>query len=155
MTFRIRGLDPAPFQGLYGLDDAALAARGVVRMRVDAPVSAPCRVGLDDAEPGEHVLLMAYEHQGAATPFHACGPIFVREGASAAWTGEDEIPPALRIRTLSARAYDQGGMMIEGELVEGAAAGELLARWFERPEIEEAHLHYARRGCFAARARRG
>ena len=27
MIFRITGLDPAPFRPLYGLDDAALAAR--------------------------------------------------------------------------------------------------------------------------------
>jgi hypothetical protein len=32
MSFRIRGLDPAPFLPLYGLDDAALAALGVARV---------------------------------------------------------------------------------------------------------------------------
>ena len=33
--FVISGLDPAPFTGLYGLSDTALAERGVVRMAVE------------------------------------------------------------------------------------------------------------------------
>ena len=41
-------------------------------------------------------------------------------------------------------------MMLEGELVDGEQAATLIERWFARPEIETIHLHYARRGCFAA-----
>lgn len=152
MSFRITGLDPAPFHHLFDLDDAALAARQVVRVVADAPHASPCRVTLDDAEPGEELLLLNFEHQPTDSPFRATGPIFVRREATRALDAVDEIPPALKRRTLSARGYDAEGMMLEGELVDGPAAGDLLERWFENPAIETVHLHYAKRGCFAAAA---
>lgn len=154
MTFRIRGLDPEPFTSLFSLDDEALAERAMRRLVVDEPVSAPCRVTLEDAAPGETVILLEHQHQPARTPFRASGPIFVRETASRAFDEPGRVPEALRVRTLSARAYDAEAMMIEGELVEGEALAALLERWLARPEIEVVHLHYARRGCFAAVAER-
>jgi hypothetical protein len=149
MSFRIRGLSPEPFAPLFALSDDELAARGVRRVTADEPNAAPCRVSLADAAPGEQLLLLSWEHQDAATPFRQAGPIFVREGAGKAFDAVDEIPPAFAIRTLSARAYDCEGMMIEGELVEGADAAGLLDAWLARPEVDVVHLHYARRGCFA------
>ena len=44
--------------------------------------------------------------------------------------------------------------MRDGELVEGMQVATLVERWFADPEIELIHLHYARRGCFAAAATR-
>jgi uncharacterized protein DUF1203 len=153
MSFRIAGLDPAPFQSLFALDDEALRQRGAARVTVEAPDSSPCRISLDDAEPGEELMLLSYEHQPVDGPFRSSGPIFVRKAVDR-FDRVDEIPPALARRTLSARAYDAAGMMQEGDLVEGAAAAELLRRWFDNPQIETIHLHYARRGCFAAAATR-
>ena len=39
MTYRIRGLDPAPFQPLFEMPDEELEKRGVVRMTVTAKPS--------------------------------------------------------------------------------------------------------------------
>ena len=154
MSFRICGLSPEPFIDLMGLDDQALAARGAARVVADEPHSAPCRVSLQDAEPGESLLLLSFEHQPATSPFRAAGPIFVREAALQSFDCVDEVPAAIQRRTISARAYDRDAMMLEGDLVEGTDLAPLLERWFERPEIDVVHLHYARRGCFAARAER-
>ena len=154
MSFRIRGLEPQPFAGLMGLDDAALAARGVRRVIADEPHSAPCRVSLEDAAPGESLLLLSYDHMPADSPFKASGPIFVREAATETFDQIGEVPAAIQRRTISARAYDREAMMLEGELVEGPKVAQLLERWLARPEIEVVHLHYARRGCFAAVAER-
>jgi len=154
MTFRIRGLSPEPFAHLFDLSDETLAERGIVRMTADAPQSAPCRVTLEDAEPGESLLLLSYEHQPAAGPFHQSGPIFVREGAARAFDEVGRVPPAFAVRTLSARAYDSQGMMLDGELVAGAELEPLLEGWLARPEVDIVHLHYARRGCFAGVAQR-
>jgi hypothetical protein len=151
MTFRILGLDPAPFRPLFDLDDEALLARGVHRLVAEAPHSAPCRVTLDDAEPGERLLLFSYQHQPAVSPFRASGPIFVREAASRPFDARGRIAPALERRTLSARAYDAEAMMVKGDVVAGADAGDLLERWFADSAVSEIHLHYAARGCFAAR----
>lgn len=152
MTFRILGLDPEPFAPLFELDDEALLARGVHRFLADEPHSAPCRITLDDAEPGERLLLLNYQHQPAASPFRASGPIFVREAARRAFDEPGRMPPALERRTLSVRAYDAQAMMVKGQVVAGAEAGELLRTWLQDSEVTEAHLHYAARGCFAARA---
>ena len=154
MSFRIRGLAPEPFASLFALDDEVLAARGIQRFTVDQPHAAPCRISLTDAEPGEELLLLAYAHQPATSPFQASGPIFVRSGVERPFDAVDLIPDAIARRTISVRAYDADAMMIEGELVQGADLPPLLEQWLARPEVDVVHLHYARRGCYAALAER-
>ncbi len=152
MSFRILGLSPEPFAPLFGLADAALLAQGVHRFVADEPHSTPCRITLEDAEPGERLLLLNHEHQPAASPFRASGPIFVRELAAVRFDTADVVPPALGRRTLSARAYDASGMMVKGELTPGMDLAGLLDNWLGDEAVQEVHLHYAARGCYAARA---
>ncbi|WP_395645986.1 DUF1203 domain-containing protein [Terricaulis sp.] len=149
MTFRITGLDPAPFRQLHALSDAALAARNVRRVRVEEKPGAPCRISLADAEIGEHVLLLNHEHLPAETPYRQQGPIFVRE-TDHRFDARDAMPPALAIRLLSLRGFDDEAMMIEADVVEGADAPALIERFFENTSVAYIHAHYARRGCFAA-----
>ncbi len=61
------------------------------------------------------------------------------------------MPPALRRRLLSLRAFDADGMMIAADIVEGAQAQGLIERMFEDPRIAYLHAHYAKWGCYAAR----
>lgn len=149
MTFRISGLDPAPFRHLHALSDADLSAQNIRRVRVEEKPGAPCRISLTDAEIGEHVLLLNHEHQPARTPYRQQGPIFVRETESR-FDARGVVPPALAIRLLSLRAFDAEGMMVDAEVVEGADARPLIARFFENQCVAYIHAHYARRGCFAA-----
>ena len=53
------------------------------------------------------------------------------------------------------RAYDDAGMMIDAEIVEGADAVPLIERFLSDPRAAYLHAHNARRGCFAARIDRG
>jgi hypothetical protein len=154
MPFRIRGLSPEPFAPLFALSDGELAERNIQRVIADEPHAAPCRVSLVDAEPGERLLLLSYEHVAGRSPFRASGPIFVREAAREAFDVTGETPAAIATRTISARAYDAQAMMIDGDLVQGADLAPLLEGWFARPEVDVVHLHYARRGCYAALAQR-
>lgn len=78
MTYRITGLDPAPFQPLFALSDEELASRDVVRMTVTEKPSFPCRVTLEDREIGEQVLLLNHVSQSGG-PYHASHAIFVSE----------------------------------------------------------------------------
>jgi hypothetical protein len=153
--FVIHGLDPAPFTGLYGLSDAALAERGVVRMAVDGKPGFPCRVTLEDAEVGESMLLLNHEHLPVESPYRQRHAIFVRDGATEAARFENEVPEQLAIRTLSLRAYDAEGMMTDAGLVEGSDLVSLIDRFFADPSVAYLHAHNARRGCFAARIDRG
>ncbi len=149
MSFRIAGLDPDPYLALFGLSDAALAARGVERVRVEAKPGAPCRISLDDAEIGEHVLLLSYQHQPADTPYRQQGPIFVRNTRER-FESVGVVPPAMARRPLSLRGFDTSHRMIEAELCDGADAAELIKTFFAHTAVSTIHAHYARRGCFAA-----
>jgi hypothetical protein len=149
MTYRIIGLEPAPFRDLHFLSDDALAGKGVRRVRIESRHAAPCRISLDDAEIGEAILLLNYDHLPANTPYRQQGPIFVRE-SEARFDRRESIPPALARRTLSLRGFDSGDMMIEADLVEGAEASALITRFFANPNVAYIHAHYARRGCYAA-----
>lgn len=150
MGFRITGLDPAQFQALHALSDEALAGRGVQRLRIEQSGAAPCRVSLEDAAAGEHVLLLSYAHQTADTPYKQQGPIFVR-AAAARYIGENETPPTFQRRTLSLRGFDADGAMLDADLCEGPESPALIDRLFANPDIAYIHAHYARRGCYAAR----
>jgi hypothetical protein len=154
MSFRITGLDPAPFRPLYGVSETALAARGVIRAVADAKPGYPDRVTLTDAEPGETVLLLNYTHQGADTPYRASHAIFVREGARDAFDAVDIVPKALRIRPLSLRAFDTWRLMVDADLVEGEALEGAIETLLANPEVRYVQAHYARRGCYAARITR-
>ena len=153
MSFRIRGLDPAQFRPFFALDNDALVARHMRSLVIDAPHSAPCRVTLRDVAPGERVLLLHYVHQSADTPYRTGGPIFVSEHGVEHFDGIDVLPPVFTGRTLSVRAYDKEGMMIDADSVESDPSG-LFSRYFSDPATDYVHVHFARRGCFACRVDR-
>jgi len=152
--FVIAGIDPAPFLPLYGLDDAALAERGVIRMRSDAEIGFPCRITLEDVPPGSDVLLVNYEHQPADTPYRSRHAIFVKEGADNAARYENAVPMQLAVRLLSVRAFDAGNMMTDADVVDGTELEPLIARMFADQTVDYIHVHNAKRGCFAARVDR-
>ncbi len=147
MSFRIRGLSPAQFAPLFALDDTALAERSMRRVAVDAPHSAPCRVTLEDAAPGERLLLLPFAHHVAHSPYRASGPIFVREGG-APFDRIDELPPVFGGRILSVRAYDADGLMTDADIVDSDPRG-LFETFLADPAVDFLHVHYARRGCYS------
>lgn len=151
MHFRIRGLSPLPFQHLYGLSEAELKQRGVLRQMVDAKPGFPDRITMEDAEPGQTVLLLNHVCQSADTPYRAAHAIFIREGAMRTYDAVDQVPASMRIRLLSLRAYDEHGMMLDADVVEGAAIETVIARLFEDATVSYIHVHNARRGCYAGR----
>jgi hypothetical protein len=152
MSYAITGLGREEFEPLFALSEAALAERGVLRRQVDAKPGFPCRITLEDAEPGETVLLLNYEHQPADTPFRARHAIFVREGEHATRRAVDEVPPSLRARAhISLRAFDEAGMIVTAEVAPGADLDPAIARMLDRPDVAYIHAHYAGMGCYAAR----
>ena len=154
MPFRFKGLPVESFQSYFAMNDTELAAHDVKRMVADAKAGFPCRITLDEAELGERVLLLSFPHQPAHSPYKASGPIFVRERARDRFDGTD-IPPVLRGRFLSLRAYDKAGMMVDADVVEGNDVEGLLERLFTRSDVENVHIHNARRGCYSCLVERG
>jgi hypothetical protein len=154
MSFRFSGLEPARFAHLFLLSDAELAERGVSRVVADSKPGFPCRISLEDAEPGETLLLLTFDHQSAHTPYKASGPIFVRQSASQSADIVGALPPVMRGRLLSLRAYDAEDLMVDAEVVEGAEAMGGIARFFARADVSYIHVHNARRGCYSCRVDR-
>lgn len=154
MNYQLRGLEPALFEKLFDLDDAALAGRGMRKMRVDKPVGFPCRISLEDAPVGEDVLLLPFTHQDSRSPYRASGPIFVRQGRAQAARIVNELPTYLTLRPLSVRAYDTADEMVDAEVVDGREAAPLIERYLARADVAYLHVHFARRGCYACRVER-
>jgi hypothetical protein len=155
MHYRIAGLSPAPFRPLYGLDDATLGQRAMRRYRVDATPGFPCRITLEDLPAGTQAILTNYEHQPADSPYRASGPIFVREGAEQLALFEDRVPEVLARRILSLRGYDAAGYIQAAEVVDGGALEAAIERCFAQDDVAYLHVHFAGRGCYAARIDRG
>lgn len=154
MTFRIFALPMAPFTPLFALDNETLAGRGARRVTADAKPGFPCRVSLVDATPGETLILAHWEHQNADSPFRASHALYVRERAEQAHLAIGEVPELLRLRTLSLRGFDAAGMLVTADLAEGRALEPALETMLGMPEVAYVHLHYAKPGCYAARADR-
>ena len=152
MTYRIAGLDPAPFQPLFALSDEELKQREMKRMTVTGPAF-PCRVSLTDRSIGEQVLLLNYVSHDVANPYRASHAIFVAEGAEQA-EFIDEVPPVFETRVLSLRGFDRDGMMAHALITAPGEAEEGIHRLFTNANIAYIHAHNAARGCFSARVER-
>lgn len=154
MTFQFHALDDQQFAHLFEMSDEELVQNDATRMTVEAFPGTPCRVSLEDARPGETVILLNYEHMTKLSPFRSSHAIFVRPGVRSAQLEKGTVPKLLRHRVLSVRAFDSAGMMKNAELVDGSDVETLIGHLFEDPQIEELHVHYAKPGCFAARVSR-
>ena len=152
MTYRIAGLDPAPYKPLFELSDLALAERGIVRTTVTGKPGFPCRVSLVDREIGEEVLLLNHVSHDVANPYRASHAIFVADAAQAEFV--DELPPVFEARPLSLRGFDADGMMVDARLARPGEADGGIRELFANPKIEAIHAHNATRGCFSARIER-
>jgi len=152
MTYRITGLDPAPYNPLFGLTDRELAERGVVRMTVTKKPSFPCRVSLVDRNIGEQVLLLNHISHDVANAYRASHAIFVADAEQAEFV--DRVPPVFETRVLSLRAFDSDGMMADAVLAQPGQADAAIRKLFDNPEVETIHAHNAVRSCFSAKIER-
>jgi hypothetical protein len=153
MNFRISGLPAAQFAEWFALSDAELAARHAVRRVAESKPGFPCRVSLTDAEVGEEVLLINYEHLPVDSPYRASHAIYIRAG-EVTCDVLDSIPTMLRSRLLSLRAYDAAGMMTAADVIEGTELEAGIGKLFSDQRAEYLHIHFARPGCYAARVDR-
>lgn len=154
MRYRITGLPRAAFARWFGQSDEALAAEGIIRITADSKPGFPCRITLEDAEPGETLLLLNHEDHAVATPYRNAYAIYIREGAGDAAEYADALPPVLANRPIALPGYDAGGMLRGALLRLPGEAESGIRQLFERPEIAYIHAHNAAHGCFAARVDR-
>jgi hypothetical protein len=152
MAFRITGLPAERFVDLFTLSDEELAARGALRRIADRS-GYPCRISLTDAEPGDEVVLVNYEHHPVDSPYRMRFAIYVRKGEET-YDAVDEVPEQLRKRMLAVRAFDTDAMLVGHEIVDGRELESAIERHFANPASSYLHVHFASPGCYAARVER-
>ena len=153
-NFQIKSLQDTEFSNLFKLDDRELEKIGAIKMTVDKKPGFPCRVSLQDAEIGEEVILLPYQHHQTNSPYQSAGPIFIRKNAITAKLDINEIPKMLDHRLLSIRAYDKNGMMKEAFVSEGKSLNDVLIKTFTNVEINYVHIHNAKQGCYNCKVER-
>jgi Protein of unknown function (DUF1203) len=153
-SFQLSGLHYEQFESLFALSEEQLHSLGVVRCIATESLGFPCRVSLRDAAIGDELLLLPYQHQSAASPYRASGPIFVRRGAKRCELPAGIVPPYVSQRLISLRAYDASHMMIDATVCDGASVAKHLEQSFSTAEVAYVHLHNAKRGCFSCLASR-
>jgi hypothetical protein len=154
MSFQIKGMPVATFAHLFSLSDVELASRAAMRVTADRNPGFPCRVSLRDARAGETLLLVNHEHLPVATPYRSRHAIFVLENAIEAQLEVNEVPEVLRVRLLSLRSFDDAGMMIDADVMQGHELALAIDRMFASHRAKYLHVHNAKAGCFAARVER-
>ena len=152
MAYRIEGLAPEQFEGLFEMSEEALTARNARRAVADGP-GFPCRISLEEAEVGEELVLINHVSNDVATPFRASHAIFVRKDAELA-SLTDETPAIFATRTLGLRGFDAEGMLKGALLAHPGEADAKIRELFEQGEIASIHAHNAALGCFLARIER-
>lgn len=153
-AFQLTGISEKPFERLFLLSDAELNELGAMRRVATESPGFPCRVSLEDAEPGDELLLLPFLHQPAASPYRASGPIFVRRNAKRRELEPGEIPPYVTRRLISVRAYDAAHMMVAAEVCEGAQVAQSIERHFSLSPVRYLQLHNAKQGCFSCQVNR-
>ena len=153
-SFRLVGLGADNFEPFFAMSDDELIALGARRVVADESPGFPCRVSLADAEVGDELLLLPFEHLSARSPYRASGPVYVRARAQRAVLEPGVIPPYVTRRLMSVRAYDASDMMVAGEVCEGADVHATLERLMADDAVAFIHLHNAKRGCFSCRVER-
>ena len=151
MSFVVSGLPVETFRPLFGLDEAALARRGALRVTAGSDGRYPCRITLEDARPGDTLLLINHESHGAPTPYRSAYAIYVNESADETRQLTDELPPVLRGRPIALRVFDADGMLVAAELALDDNVREAIELHFEDPSVRYIHAHNAAAGCYAAR----
>lgn len=154
MTFQINPLPKSDFDGLFDLTDEELSKRRAFRVTARTYPGYPCRISLADAEIGEDLILLNYQHLAGSSPYAASHAIYVRKDVQEAWPAPGEVPEVLSRRLLSVRGFDAQDLIAVADVIEGVDLKAKLDEMFADPAIVFVDVHNAMPGCFAARATR-
>ena len=152
MSFIIEGLSPGQFQPYFGMSASELAEHRARKLVANVKPGFPCRVSLEDAEIGETVILLNYEHQAVDSPFNSRHAIYVRENARQLTPAANEVPAMFLSRLVSIRVFDSEQLMTAADVVKGSELERAIPALFKKPGSEYIHLHNAMPGCFLAKA---
>jgi Protein of unknown function (DUF1203) len=152
MSFRIQALPFEPFARYFTMSSDELRTHRALIRIADKQPGFPCRVSLDDAAIGERVLLANFEHLATESPYRSTHAVYVRESAVQKSCARGEVPSFFHSRLLSARAFDAAGLMIEADVLPGTDLAARIEAMLTNQSTSHVDIHFAKPGCFAARA---
>ncbi len=150
MGYTITGIPMENLIPLKGQTNDQLKEQGVERIIASNKPGFPCRITLEDAEPGEPMLLMNYVSHAVTSPYRNAYAIYMREGATAEARFKNQLAPALMGRPISLRMFDHAGQLVGADLDIDGTLDQKIERAFDRSEVSYLHAHNAAHGCFAA-----
>ncbi|KKB03140.1 DUF1203 domain-containing protein [Pantoea anthophila] len=154
MNYRISGLKAEPFTHLYGQSESYLKKHNAIRQTVECYPGYPDRISLCDIPVGETALLINHIYQPADSPYFGTHAIYIWEGCTRQGIYLNELPEVMRNRALSLRAYDEKHFLQLADIMEGKGAEDLIAQFFNDPQVSYIQIHNAKRGCYSCCAER-
>lgn len=154
MSFRFHALGYEQFTVYFAMSPQELRRHRAVLQIADKKPGFPCRVSLEDANIGERVLLLHFEHLPVESPFRASHAIYVREVARTRTFDLGEVPTMFRTRQLSLRCFDADAMLVDAHLCEGRDVESVLLETLQQSRVAHVDIHFAKPGCFGARVTR-
>jgi len=133
---------------------SSLNGNPVNSVLADAKPGYPCRLSLQDAEPGEELFLVSYSPFSKANPYRETGPVFIRKNGRVADLEINQLPAIVRSRQVVVRAYDATGTLVAAEPSQGNEASHQIQQFLADPGVEFVHIRAAITGCFLCEARR-
>jgi hypothetical protein len=152
MSFRIQALPYEPFARFFSMAGDELCAHRALIRTADKSPGFPCRVSLEDAHVGERVLLVNFEHLPIDSPYRATYAVYVRESAMQRTCARGEVPELFGTRLLSVRAFDTAQLVIDADVVQGSDLKSRIEAMLQNESASHVDIHFAKPGCFAARA---
>lgn len=128
--------------------DATMPGVQARAVQVDRADGYPCRVTLEDAQPGETVWLIQYCHHRSESPYRASGPVFIRADRAATTLPCNQLPEFLEHRLLSVRFHDDQGMLRAADVLAGNTLARTLRDWPDDHPGRTVNVHNAAYGCF-------
>ena len=135
MSPAMTGLLRQDFAYPSGLSDKVLCLQNIMRKTVDAKPGSPCRITLQDAEPGETVLPLSYQSHDVPAPCALRSAVYVREAAAQAAAYRDELPPVFADRPVALRLFNQDAMLVGADMSFNPGVKGKIEAAFARLEI--------------------
>ncbi len=131
-----------------------LLGNPVTTVIADAKPGYPCRLSLEDAEPGEALYLFSHTPFSCANAYRETGPVFIRKNAKPAKLPINELPDVAYARSIIFRAYDSEGTILSASPAEAGDLSGTLGRLLDDKHVDFVHLRAVVSGCFLCKARR-
>ncbi|RZS33858.1 uncharacterized protein DUF1203 [Herbihabitans rhizosphaerae] len=143
--FQVHAIPPAV------LDEVRATGRDVSSnpiVRVTADGGEPVRCCLNDARPGEKLILFGYAPPiDPASPYREIGAVFAHDDACAG-TSHQGYPCPWYGRRQVLRSYDQRGWIVDTRVHDGSDPEAMIAELFADASAVQVHSRNIGHGCF-------